>query len=99
MQIESGVTHAIVTGAASGLGRASAYALADAGAQVTVFDLNEEAGRAVATDVGGQFCRVDVTSEDSVLDGFAESREAFGQERIPVHCAMTTKGGKTVGRD
>jgi len=99
MKIESGVTHAIVTGAASGLGRASAYALADAGAQVTVFDLNEEAGRAVATDVGGQFCRVDVTSEDSVLDGFAESREAFGQERILVHCAMTTKGGKTVGRD
>ncbi|MGC6398796.1 MAG: SDR family oxidoreductase [Ilumatobacteraceae bacterium] len=99
MQIEPGVTHAIVTGAASGLGRASAYALADAGAQVTVFDLNEEAGRAVATDIGGQFCRVDVTSEDSVLDGFAESREAFGQERILVHCAMTTKGGKTVGRD
>ena len=60
MQIESGITHAIVTGAASGLGRASAYALADAGAQVTVFDLNEEAGRAVATDIGGQFCRVDV---------------------------------------
>lgn len=99
MHIEPGVTHAIVTGAASGLGRASAYALADAGIQVTVFDLNEEAGRAVATDIGGQFCRVDVTNEDSVLDGLAKSREAFGQERILVHCAMTTKGGKTVGRD
>ena len=99
MQIESGVTHAVVTGAASGLGRASAYALAGAGAKVTVFDLNEEAGREVAKDIDGLFCRVDVTSEESVLDGFAESREAFGQELILVHCAMTTKGGKTVGRD
>lgn len=99
MQIESGLTHAVVTGAASGLGRASAYALAGAGAKVTVFDLNEEAGREVAKDIDGLFCRVDVTSEESVLDGFSESREAFGQERILVHCAMTTKGGKTVGRD
>ena len=99
MHIESGVTHAVVTGAASGLGRASAYALAGAGAKVTVFDLNEEAGREVAKDIDGLFCRVDVTSEESVLDGFAESREAFGQERILVHRAMTTKGGKTVGRD
>lgn len=99
MQIESGVTAAVVTGAASGLGRASAYALASAGAKVAVFDINDEGGRAVADDIGGIFCHVDVTSEESVLDGFALAREAHGQERILVHCAMRSKGGKTVGAD
>ena len=99
MQIEQGATHAIVTGAASGLGRATARALAGAGARVTVFDINEAEGRSVASETGGLFCRVDITDEQSTLDGFAEAREAFGQERILVHCAMTTRGGKTVGRD
>ena len=51
MQIEQGVTAAVVTGAASGLGRASAYALAGAGAKVAVFDINEDGGRAVADDI------------------------------------------------
>ena len=99
MQIEQGVTHAIVTGAASGLGRATARALAAAGANVTVFDIADEAGQAVADEVNGLFCHVDITDEQNVLDGFAEARSAFGQERILVHCAMTTKGGKTVGRN
>jgi NAD(P)-dependent dehydrogenase (short-subunit alcohol dehydrogenase family) len=99
MQIEQGVTAAVVTGAASGLGRASAYALASAGAKVAVFDINEEGGRAVASDIGGIFCKVNILDEESVLDGFAEAREAHGQERILVHCAVAAKGGKTVGKD
>jgi NAD(P)-dependent dehydrogenase (short-subunit alcohol dehydrogenase family) len=99
MQIEQGVTSAVVTGAASGLGRASAYALASAGAKVAVFDINEEGGRAVASDIGGIFCKVNILDEESVLDGFAEAREAHGQERILVHCAVAAKGGKTVGKD
>lgn len=99
MQIEQGVTSAVVTGAASGLGRASAHALASAGAKVAVFDINEEAGRAVANDIGGIFCKVNILDEESVLDGFAEAREAHGQERILVHCAVAAKGGKTVGKD
>jgi NAD(P)-dependent dehydrogenase (short-subunit alcohol dehydrogenase family) len=99
MQIEPGTTAAVVTGAASGLGRATAYALAGAGAKVAVFDINEEAGRAVAADIGGLFCRVDIMDEQSALDGFMEAREAHGQERILVHCAMAAKGGKTVGKD
>jgi len=99
MQIEQGVTSAVVTGAASGLGRASAYALASAGAKVAVFDINEEGGRAVASDIGGLFCKVNILDEESVLDGFAEAREAHGQERILVHCAVAAKGGKTVGKD
>jgi NAD(P)-dependent dehydrogenase (short-subunit alcohol dehydrogenase family) len=99
MQIEQGVTHAIVTGAASGLGRATARALAAAGANVTVFDIADEAGHTVADEINGVFCHVDITDEQNVLDGFSEARSAFGQERILVHCAMTTKGGKTVGRN
>jgi NAD(P)-dependent dehydrogenase (short-subunit alcohol dehydrogenase family) len=99
MQIEQGVTAAVVTGAASGLGRASAYALASAGAKVAVFDINDEGGRAVASDIGGLFCKVNILDEESVLDGFAEAREAHGQERILVHCAVAAKGGKTVGKD
>jgi NAD(P)-dependent dehydrogenase (short-subunit alcohol dehydrogenase family) len=99
MQIESGVTAAVVTGGASGLGRASAYALAGAGAKVAVFDINEDGGRRVADDIGGIFCKVSILDEESAIDGYAEAREAHGQERILVHCAMAAKGGKTVGRD
>lgn len=99
MQIVPGSTHAIVTGAASGLGRATAIALAEAGALVSVFDINDAEGNAVADQIGGMFHHVDITNEDGALAGFTDARAAFGQERILVHCAMTTRGGKTVGRD
>lgn len=90
---------AIVTGGASGLGRASAEALAKAGAKVAIFDLNEEAGKRIADDVGGLFCKVDITNEDSVIEGFARARAAHGQERVLVHCAQVSRGGKTIRFD
>jgi NAD(P)-dependent dehydrogenase (short-subunit alcohol dehydrogenase family) len=99
MRIESGETAAIVTGGASGLGRATAEALAAAGAKVAIFDINEELGRQVAAELGGIFCNVNIMDEQSALDGFALAREAHGQERVLVHCAMTARGGKTVGKD
>jgi NAD(P)-dependent dehydrogenase (short-subunit alcohol dehydrogenase family) len=92
-------THAIVTGGASGLGHASARALAGAGAKVTIFDLNEEAGSKIAGEIGGKFVKVNIVSEDEVVAGFETARAAYGQERILVHCAQVSKGGKTVGRD
>lgn len=90
---------AIVTGGASGLGRASAQALSDAGIKVAIFDISEEAGEAFAAQIGGVFCNVNIMDEDSVEAGFAKARAAHGQERIVVHCALVAGGGKTVSFD
>lgn len=98
MQIDS-TTAAVVTGGASGLGQATAEALADAGVKVAIFDVNADKGEAVAAAIGGLFCHVDITSEESVVAGFAKARAAHGQERITVHCAMTSRRGKTLAWD
>ena len=98
MQINS-ETAAVVTGGASGLGEATVRALAAAGAKVAIFDLNAEKGEAIAAELGGVFCSVNVTNEESVVAGFEKARAAIGQERILVHCAQTSRGAKTVGKD
>ncbi|WP_033925858.1 SDR family oxidoreductase [Sphingomonas sp. 35-24ZXX] len=98
MEINSSLA-AVVTGGSSGLGRASALALAAAGVKVAIFDINDAAGQTVADEIGGIFCNVDIMSEDSVLAGFEKARAAHGQERVVVHCAMVAGGGKTVGWD
>ena len=90
---------AVVTGAASGLGEATARELARRGAKVAVFDRDVERGNKVASDIGGIFCEVDVTSDDKVAQAFAKAREAHGQERILVNCAGVATAAKTVGRD
>jgi NAD(P)-dependent dehydrogenase (short-subunit alcohol dehydrogenase family) len=92
-------TAAVVTGGASGLGAATARALAAQGAKVAIFDLNAAAGEAVAGEIGGVFCRVDVTDDDSVDRGFASARAAHGYERILVNCAGTGNAIKTARRD
>src|SRR3954454_20030475 len=66
----------LVTGGASGLGRATCFALAEAGAAVVVADLDDEAGSAVAADVGGALVRCDVSS---LADN--EAMVAFALER------------------
>lgn len=90
---------AVVTGAASGLGEATARALAERGAKVAVFDRDSERGSLVAQDLGGIFCEVDVTSDEKVAAAFAKAREAHGQERILVNCAGVATAAKTVARD
>jgi NAD(P)-dependent dehydrogenase (short-subunit alcohol dehydrogenase family) len=90
---------AVITGGASGLGAATARRLAAKGVKVALFDLNEAAGEALAKELGGVFCLVDVTKEESVDAGFAKSRAAIGQERILVNCAGTGNAIKTAGRD
>jgi NAD(P)-dependent dehydrogenase (short-subunit alcohol dehydrogenase family) len=89
---------AVVTGGASGLGAATARALAAKGVKVAIFDLQVDKGEALADEIGGVFCKVDVTSDDSVDAGFAAARAAHGQERILVNCAGTGNAAKTAGR-
>ena len=90
---------AVVTGAASGLGEATARELAARGAKVAVFDRDRERGEQVAGDIGGTFCEVDVTSDERVAAAFAKAREVHGQERVLVNCAGVANAAKTVGRD
>jgi NAD(P)-dependent dehydrogenase (short-subunit alcohol dehydrogenase family) len=97
MKLESGIA-AVVTGGASGLGAATARALAGKGVKVAIFDLNKEGGAAVAAEIGGVFCEVNVTSDDSVDAGFAKARAAHGQERVLINCAGIGNAIKTASR-
>lgn len=94
MQISS-ATNAIVTGAASGLGAATAELLASKGAHVTIFDVNEEAGEARAKAIGGSFTKVDVTDAGDVDRAVNE----VPAPRILVNCAGIAPAQRTVGRE
>ncbi len=98
MQIGSN-TPAAVTGGASGLGEATARALATAGAKVAILDRDAALGQAVAAEIGGHFVQTDVTSDDSVTAAFASTIDAIGVPRIVVNCAGVGTPAKTVGRD
>ncbi len=98
MQLDSSIA-AVVTGGASGLGEATARKLAGFGVKVAIFDLNAEKGEALARELGGMFCKTNVTSEESVDAAFAAARAAQGQERILVNCAGTGIGVKAASRD
>jgi len=98
MKLDNSIA-AVVTGGASGLGAATARRLAQDGVKVALFDLNEELGTQVAREIGGIFCKVDVTSTPGVEAGFAKARAAHGQERILVNCAGVGGSAKTVSRD
>src|SRR5688572_1607002 len=66
---------AVVTGGASGLGAATARALRQAGVKVALFGRDEVRGVATAQELGALFCKVDVTSDESVDEGFAAARK------------------------
>jgi NAD(P)-dependent dehydrogenase (short-subunit alcohol dehydrogenase family) len=89
----------VVTGGASGLGLATARALAARGVKVALFDLNRELGEAVAHEIGGVYCAVNVASEAEVAAGFELARAHHGQERLLINCAGIGKNGKTASRD
>jgi len=95
----NGSIAAVVTGGASGLGEATVRALAAQGVKCAIFDMNEQKGEAVAQEVGGVFCKVNVTKDEEVDAAFARAREAHGQERILINCAGTGFAAKTASRD
>jgi NAD(P)-dependent dehydrogenase (short-subunit alcohol dehydrogenase family) len=97
MKLSSAVS-AVVTGGASGLGAATARALAAHGVKVAVFDVNAEAGRKLASEIGGLFCPCDVTSEASIDAALTAARAAHGQERILINCAGIAYGKRIVRR-
>ena len=78
---------ALVTGGASGLGAAAVALLSAHGAKVEVLDLDEERGSKVAADAGGNFFRMDVTDEGSVIRALAAAENAHGPARVVVNCA------------
>ncbi len=90
---------AIVTGGASGLGAATARALAAAGAKVAVFDINEAGAASVAKDIGGVGIACDVASADGAKAGIEKAKAAHGAARILVNCAGVGPAKRIVGRD
>lgn len=89
----------IVTGAASGLGAATARSLAERGARVALFDL-DPLGESLATDIGGVFSAVDTTNESSIAAALAQAMNWFGSApRALVHCAGIVHAQTTLGRN
>ena len=92
---------AVVSGGASGLGGATSRALAAKGAAVTILDLQEDRGRALADELGGDttFVRTDVTDEASVQAAIADATGKDRPLRVAVNCAGIGWAQRTVGRD
>ena len=90
---------AIVTGGGSGLGRATAEALAAKGAKVAVFDLNAAAAEAVASAIGGLAVVCDVADSASAEAAVAKAEAAHGTARILVNCAGIGVSKRVAGRD
>jgi NAD(P)-dependent dehydrogenase (short-subunit alcohol dehydrogenase family) len=90
---------AVVSGGSSGLGAATARALAAAGARVAVLDLDHEKGGAIAREIGGVFAECDVADAEKAVSALAVARERHGAARILVNCAGIGAAARIVGRD
>ncbi|MBE0581471.1 SDR family NAD(P)-dependent oxidoreductase [Devosia sp.] len=90
---------AFVTGAASGLGAATARALAHAGARVAILDRNAEQGEAVAQELGGKFFAVDVADANGAEGAVSAAVAAMGRPSVLVNCAGIGTAARIVGRD
>jgi len=89
---------AIVTGAGSGLGEATARALAARGARVAIFDVGIERAQAVAADIGGIAVKCDVSDAASGVAAMAEVTGKLGTARILVNCAGIAIGVRPSAR-
>lgn len=94
-------TRAIVTGGASGLGRAAAESIIAGGGTVTLFDVNEELGDSTARELGerARFCKVDVSSEAGVDAAVGGAAESMGGLTLAVNCAGVGWPKRMVGRE
>ncbi|MBG7622510.1 SDR family NAD(P)-dependent oxidoreductase [Herbaspirillum sp. AP02] len=96
MRIEGNVF--IVTGAASGLGAATARMIAAAGGKPVLADLNQEAGSTLAQELGGVFVRCDVSSEDDA-QAVVQAALALGSLRGLINCAGIAPAEKLIGKN
>ena len=89
---------AIVTGGASGIGAAAVRLLAAKGVKVVVADLQDDKGKALAAEVGGVFCHVDVTKTDDIIAAVETAKE-MGPLRVLVNSAGIGFASRTIGKD
>ena len=90
---------AIVTGGGSGLGAATARALAGVGAKVALLDINDKAAETVAAEIGGLAVRCNVADAASAEAAVGKARAAHGAARILINCAGIGPAARIVGRD
>lgn len=90
---------AIVTGAASGLGKATAKALKQAGARVAAIDLNREAIAAAAVEIGAEGFACDVSDSETSSAVMRDIIERLGPPYVLVNCAGIAPGARIVGRE
>lgn len=90
---------AIVTGGGSGLGAATARHLSSLGAKVGILDFDAERGAAVASEISGHFCKVDVGDAEQVGAAVDEIAEKLGAPRIAINCAGIGLAARVVGRE
>jgi NAD(P)-dependent dehydrogenase (short-subunit alcohol dehydrogenase family) len=90
---------ALVTGGGSGLGAATARALAKSGAKVAVLDINEANAQKIAAEIGGLAVACDVADAKSGEAAVAKARAAHGPARVLINCAGIGIGQRIVGRD
>ena len=89
---------AIVTGGASGIGAATARLLAAKGAKVVIADLQADKGEALAKEIGGAFCKVDVTKTEDIMNAIEMAKD-MGPLRVLVNSAGIGWAQRTVGKD
>jgi NAD(P)-dependent dehydrogenase (short-subunit alcohol dehydrogenase family) len=101
MLMKLGQVRAVITGGASGLGNATAARLIAGGAQVTLLDVNQEAGEAAVKALGSaaRFQAVDVTHESAVNEAIAAARGAMGEINLAVNCAGVAWARRLVNKE
>jgi len=97
MQIKNSVF--LVTGGASGLGAATAQMAAANGAKVVIADLQAEAGEKLAKEIGGKYCKCDVTSEADGKAAVEAAVKGFGGLQVLVNCAGIGVAERTIGKE
>jgi NAD(P)-dependent dehydrogenase (short-subunit alcohol dehydrogenase family) len=97
MQIRNSIF--LVTGGASGLGAATAQMAAANGAKVVIADLQAEAGEKLAKEIGGKYCRCDVTSEADGKAAVEAAVKTYGGLQVLVNCAGIGVAERTIGKE